>query len=283
MSNSATIRRKKRRRHPGDLAPATRVAAGVVYLVLFLPLFIIIALSFNSDRYGNLPFHFTVHWYRVLTADEALLHATWISLVLSVAVAVFCVIVGVAASIWQADGGRSAPRNSLSGLLLIALTLPWLILGLGMLMVFNALGIGRSMVAMFLGLSAISLPYVVFIVTARLKSISSSLTDAARSLGATPRAAMVRVTLPLAGPAIASAALMAFMVAFNNFLIQYFLAPFGQDTLPLRIYNLVKVGYTPDLNALATYIVLATIAIVVALNVFGLRQALRIGDDDVSD
>ena len=272
--------KRRHHKHPGELAAPARIAAVIVYLLLFAPLLIIIALSFNTDRYGSLPFHFTFHWYRVLASDSSLLHATWISVALSVAVAAFCVLIGVAASIWQASAGPGAPRGTLNGLLLAALTVPWLILGLGMLMVFNAVGIGRSMVAMFLGLSAISLPYVVFIVTARLKSISPSLAEAARSLGASPRTAWTKVTLPLAGPAIASAALMAFMVSFNNFLIQYFLAPFGQDTLPLRIYNLVKVGYTPDLNALATYIVVATIGIVAALNILGLRQALQMGEAD---
>lgn len=275
MAKIVTVPRR-RRKHPGDQSIMSRAVAVVVYLILFVPLLIIIALSFNTDQYGNLPFHFTLKWYQALSSDSALLGATWVSLIMSLAVAAFSVIIGVAASVWQAASGASAPRATLSGLLLAALTIPWLILGLGMLMVFNSIGVGRSMLAMFLGLCAVSLPYVVFIVTARLRSISNSLTEAARSLGARPFQALLRVTLPLAGPAIASAALMAFMVSFNNFLIQYFLAPFGQDTLPLHIYNLVKVGYTPDLNALATYIVGATILIVAALNMFGLRQSLQL-------
>lgn len=283
MDESTKTSQRRRRTHPGDLSGWARIAAVIVYLILFVPLLIIIALSFNADQYGNLPFHFTFSWYTALFKDSPLLDATWVSVVMSLAVAAFSVVIGVAASIWQATSGSSKPRQTLNGLLLAALTIPWLILGLGMLLVFNAIGLGRSMLAMFLGLSAVSLPYVVFIVTARLRSISESLTEAARSLGARPIQALIKVTLPLAGPAIASAALMAFMVSFNNFLIQYFLAPFGQDTLPLHIYNLVKVGYTPDLNALATFIVAATIIVVAALNMFGLRQALQLTGSDDSD
>jgi ABC-type spermidine/putrescine transport system permease subunit II len=161
--------------------------------------------------------------------------------------------------------------------LLSALTVPWLVLGVAMLLVVNAIGLGRSMLSIYLGLTAITMPYVTFLVVNRMRGIDPNLEEAARSLGASPVRAFMRVTLPLTMPAIAGGGLIAFMVAFNNFLIQYFLAPFGVQTLPLEIYTLIRVGYQPDLNALATLIVIATVTLALALDRFGVDQRQLVG------
>jgi ABC-type spermidine/putrescine transport system permease subunit II len=157
--------------------------------------------------------------------------------------------------------------------LLSAITVPWLILGLAMLLVVNAIGLGRSLFSIYLGLLATTLPYVVFIVAARLNALDPDLDHAARSLGARPVASFLRISAPLILPSILSGTLISFMVSFNNFLIQYFLAPFGVQTLPLKIYTLIRVGYLPDLNALATLIVGITCLLIAVLHRLGLRNA----------
>ncbi len=266
-------RRLRRGSAAGEAGPVLRLMLFLTLLVLFTPLVVIVLLSFNQSQYGTLPFHFTLDWYRTLFVDGSLLAPTWLSIKLSFYVAATTTVIGTASAIWLARRASRIPSLVTNGLLLSALTVPWLILGVGMLLVVNAAGLGRGYFPTFLGLCAITLPYVVLTVTAGVAGISTDLEDAARSLGARPIRAYWHVVVPLVLPSIAGGAMLAFMVSFNNFLIQYFLVPFGVQTLPLRIYTLVRVGYTPDLNALATLIVAVTVLIVVVLGRLGFSRA----------
>lgn len=251
----------------------------LMMVILFVPLAIIILLSFNASPYGTFPFSGTFKWYRALLNDSGLLGPTFLSVELSVGVALSSALFGTMAAVWLEWRASRLGAAALRTALLAAITVPWLILGLAMLLVVNAIGLGRSLLSIYLGLVATTLPYVVFIVAARLQALDKDLHHAARSLGASPLNSFMRVSLPMLLPAVLGGTLMAFMVSFNNFLIQYFLAPFGVQTLPLKIYTLIRVGYLPDLNALAAIIVAITFVIILALYRLGLRNAGLPGGD----
>lgn len=255
------------------ISPAMVAVLATSLAILFVPLLIIILLSFNTSPYGTLPFHGTLQWYGALFTNSGLLGPTWLSLRLSFLVAISAAILGTMAAIWLDRRASRIGAAVFRAALLSAITVPWLILGLAMLLVMNAIGLGRSLLAIYLGLLATTLPYVVFIVAARLRTLDRDLDHAARSLGASAPVTFIRISIPLILPAILSGTLISFMVSFNNFLIQYFLAPFGVQTLPLKIYTLIRVGYLPDLNALATLIVSATCVIILLLHRLGLRNA----------
>ena len=261
------------------ISPAMATVLGASLVILFVPLVIIILLSFNTSPYGTLPFVGTLTWYEALFTSSGLLGPTWLSLELSFLVAISAAVFGTMAAIWLDRRASRLGGTIFRVALLAAITVPWLILGLAMLLVMNAIGLGRSLFAIYLGLLATTLPYVVFIVAARLHTLDPDLDHAARSLGASPLTTFLRISVPLILPAILSGTLISFMVSFNNFLIQYFLAPFGVQTLPLKIYTLIRVGYLPDLNALATIIVAATCILILLLHRLGLRNAgLPAGD-----
>jgi ABC-type spermidine/putrescine transport system permease subunit II len=264
-------------RDAGEMTRWMKLALGLTLFVLFAPLAVIIVLSFNASQFGTLPFHFTLHWYDALFHKSNLISPTGLSVRVSLEVAVTSVVTGTLAGVWLTRRAGRIGAAALTGVLLSALTVPWLVLGVAMLLVVNAIGLGRSMFSIYLGLTAITMPYVTFLVVNRLRGIDPNLEQAARSLGASPIKAFLRVTLPLTMPAIVGGGLIAFMVAFNNFLIQYFLAPFGVQTLPLEIYTLIRVGYQPDLNALATLIVLATVTLALLLDRFGVDQRQLVG------
>ena len=260
-----------------DLAPALvhpprrkvmphvlRVWLVLVLVFCFSPLAIVAILSFNRSPYGTLPFEFTIKWYRQLFTEQALLTATWRNVVLSAGVGLSAAILGTPLALWLRRAPRilSLPvRTALMG----AITIPWLLLAVGMLVVLRQIGFGRGLTAMYLGCLAVSLPYVVFMVQTRLDSLDPALEHAAQSLGARPFAVFLRVTLPMIASAVAAGGFMAFITCFNNFVIQYFTAPIGYRTLPLEIYTMVKMGYKPDINALGTILVVISIALVVAL------------------
>jgi len=264
---------ERRLRDAEELSPIMLGTLWLVLAILFLPLAIIILLSFNTSPYGTFPFAGTLKWYAALFSDSGLLGPAWLSVELSAAVALSAGVFGTMAAVWLDRRASRLGGTLLRLALLAAITVPWLILGLSMLLVVNAIGLGRSLFSIYLGLLATTLPYVVFIVAARLHALDRDLDFAARSLGAGPIGSFLRVSVPLILPSILSGILMAFMVSFNNFLIQYFLAPFGVQTLPLKIYTLIRVGYLPDLNALATLIVGITCLLILALHRLGLRNA----------
>jgi ABC-type spermidine/putrescine transport system permease subunit II len=257
-----------------------RGVLAATFAVLFAPLIVVVVLSFNASRFGTLPFEFSLRWYGELFASDALFRSTARSLQLAGTAAVICAVLGTMVAIWMS---RYAKRlvPAMNGALLSAVTIPWLILGIAMLTVFNAIGLGRSWTAMVLGSVATSLPYQVFIVVARLGSLDPALEDAARSLGASMMRTHRSITIPLLAPAILGGSLMAFTITFNNFVIQYFLAPFGIRTLPLEIFTLVRAGYRPDINALATIVLGATVVLILALQwtVGGVQRAIQPSED----
>ncbi len=242
--------------------------------VVYTPVLVVMVLSFNASRYGTLPFAFTAEWYVALAGNDALISATGRSLVLSTSVAAVAAALGTALALWMVRFARSG-ATLFTALLTTAITIPWLILAVAMLLVANAVGVGRGLPLLFLGSLAVAMPYVVLVVVARLQGLGTELEQAARSLGARPLTAFRLVTLPLIGKSVLSGTLLAFIITFNNFPIHFFLAPFGFNTLPMEIYTFVLSGYDPDINALATVL----ISVAVGLGLVLLAVARRRGGD----
>ncbi len=242
--------------------------------VVYTPVLVVMVLSFNASRYGTLPFAFTTEWYVALAGNDALISATGRSLVLSTSVAAVAAALGTALALWMVRFARSG-ATVFTALLTTAITIPWLILAVAMLLVANAVGVGRGLPLLFLGSLAVAMPYVVLVVVARLQGLGTELEQAARSLGARPLTAFRLVTLPLIGKSVLSGTLLAFIITFNNFPIHFFLAPFGFNTLPMEIYTFVLSGYDPDINALATVL----ISVAVGLGLVLLAVARRRGGD----
>jgi ABC-type spermidine/putrescine transport system permease subunit II len=235
-----------------------------IVLLLLAPLGIIILMSFNSSLYGTFPIHWSTEWYTSLVHQSALLSATWLSLELSAEVAIASAVIGSMLAIWMVRFGRRLVPV-VQGILVTTMTVPWLILGISMDVVLDAAGLERTYFTLFLANLAVLLPFSAILVAARLASLDPSLEEAAGSLGARPTSVIMRITAPQLAPAIIGATIIAFVFCFNNFVIQYFLVPFGVQTLPLEIYDSVKQGYSPVINALGTVIVAITIVVLVAL------------------
>ncbi len=239
-----------------------------VYVLLFCPLAVIILVSFNRTDYGMLPFRFTFDWYQYLFTKSELFPATWLSLKLATSVALGSVVVGTVTAL----GLQSIPHRLSKRFETIAqlpIVIPWLVQGIALLLLFNFCGIGRSYASLYLGNFIVVLPYVLMMVAGRFAEADRTPEDAARMLGARPMRIFFDVTLPMLFPGILSGALMSFMVCFNAFCMQYYLAPFGVRTLPLEIFTLVRVGYKSDMNALATLLVVLSAILVLALNRLG--------------
>ncbi|HEX7198723.1 MAG TPA: ABC transporter permease subunit, partial [Dongiaceae bacterium] len=172
-------------------------------------------------------------------------------------------------SLTFADGeffGLLGPSGSgkttlLQILLFPPITIPWLIIGTSMLVLFFRVGIGRGLHSLLLGHVALSIPYVVVVVGARLKTFGPVYEEAAATLGATPWQRFWRISAPLMAPGVIAAALFAFAVSFDQFVISYFLAPPGWTTLPVEIYSAIRKGFTPEINAISSIIIFVSMGL----------------------
>jgi spermidine/putrescine transport system permease protein len=227
---------------------------GLILIFLYLPIVVLAMMSVNESVLYELPVHFTFKWYDELAGNERLITASLNSLWLALVNTVIATVLGTMAAFAFARY-RFRGRTIMQLLLFPPITIPWLIIGTSMLIMFFWTGIGRGLHAMLLGHVALSLPYVIVVVGARLASFGPELEEAAASLGATPLQRFLRISVPVMAPGMVAASLFAFAVSFDQFVISYFLAPPGVSTLPVEIYSAIRKGFTPEVNAISTIVI----------------------------
>jgi ABC-type spermidine/putrescine transport system permease subunit II len=236
-----------------------RIYLLLILVFLYLPIVVMMAMGFNESSLYELPFHFSTKWYSALSGNAQLITSGINSVVIAVITAVVATVLGTMASVALAR--RTFKGKTLLQLLLLPpIAIPWLITGTAMLVFFFWTGIGRGMHALIIGHVALAIPYVVLVVGTGFQTIRADLEEAAMSLGSTPVHAFFAVTLPLLAPSIVGAALFAFAVSLDQFVISYFLATPGYTTLPVQIYSAIRKGFTPEINAISTILLLGSMA-----------------------
>ncbi|MEM0907166.1 MAG: ABC transporter permease [Pseudomonadota bacterium] len=233
---------------------------GALLVFLYAPIVVMAVFSFNASQFYVLPVEWSSTWYTALWQNERLIDASINSLLVALITTVIAGTLGTLAAIGL-HRHNFRGKAVLQALLLPPIAIPWLITGTAMLVFFFWSGIGRGLHAMVLGHVALALPYVVIVVSARLRGFNPELEEAARTLGASPFQILRRVTLPYLAPAIVAAALFAFAVSFDQFVISYFLAVPGVSTLPVEIYSAIRKGFTPEINAISTIVIVLSMTL----------------------
>jgi putrescine transport system permease protein len=241
------------------------------FAFLYIPILSVIVYSFNESKLVTVWGGLSTKWYGVLFRDHEMLDAAWLSLRIAAVAATCAVIVGTFAGMSLARFGRFRGRTLLGGMVTAPLVMPEVITGLSLLLLFSALatsGIitgygGFSTVA--IAHTTLTLSYVTVIVQSRLSSLDESLEEAAMDLGARPYKVFLVITLPIIAPAIISGWLLAFTLSLDDLVIAYFTTGPQTRTLPIMIFSKVRLGVTPEINALATLMVgTVTIFVIVA-------------------
>jgi putrescine transport system permease protein len=260
---------------------------GLVFL--YVPILSMIIFSFNSSRLvtvwdaAHSP---TLKWYVALAANEQVLRAAWLSIRIALIASTGAVILGTLAGVALARFGAFRGRLLLAGMITAPIVMPEVITGLSLLLLFVALqqliGWPRGVGAVTITLSHITfcMAYVTVVVQSRLAGMDVSLEEAAMDLGARPGRVFFRITLPLILPAIASGWLLAFTLSWDDLVITQFVAGPGSSTLPMVIFSKVRFGVTPDINALATILVLI-VATGIAASTVWMRYQQRRRERDV--
>ena len=242
---------------------------GLVLLVMYLPIAVVIVYSFNANT-ARIPIDFTgwtTDWYAKLFEGRS---GFGDALLLSVRVALWAVVIscviGTLGAIGMArrvEGKSSRLDTAMESLMSLPIMIPEIILGLAFMVVFNAMGIRGN--DLRLVLAHFCIPYVFLNVKSRLVGMDPALFDAARDLGASPARVVRDITLPLCRPAIMSGAFLALAMSLDDFVISFFVYGAGEGTLPIKIYSRVKVGVSPQVNALCT-LIMGVVFIAVALS-----------------
>jgi spermidine/putrescine transport system permease protein len=229
----------------------------LVLVFLYVPIVVMAVLSFNASPLYALPLEFDLVWYRALAGNAKLidagLHSVGIAIVNTIIATALGTMAALAFARYQFRG-----KTILQLLLFPPVAIPWLVIGTAMLVFFYWIDIKRGLLAILLGHVALSLPYVIVVVGARLATFPRTMEEAAATLGATPWQTFRRVTAPLLAPGVMGGGLFAFAVSFDQFVISYFLAPPGVTTLPVEIYGAIRKGFTPEINAISTIIIVVS-------------------------
>ncbi len=235
-------------------------AALAVYAFLYLPLTIVVVYSFNDSRLNAEWVGFTWHWYEVLLHDEEMLLAAGNSLFIAFVSSLVATLLGTMAGIAM----HRYRLRSLTFMVLTPVAMPEILLGVSLLLFFiQVLNLTLGMLSIILAHITFSIGFVAVIVRARLAGMDENLFEAARDLGASPWETFRYVTFPLILPAVVAGGLMAFTLSIDDFVITFFTAGVGVQTLPLRIYSMIKIAVTPEVNAVSTLLMLLTLTMIV--------------------
>ena len=233
----------------------------MVMLFLYLPVVILIGLSFNASTLGVAWKGFTFQWYQKLVTDPSILDAAMNSVIIAGMSTGLALILGVGTAIGM-EKCQGVQMPWVNMVMVLPLVIPEILLGVALLMVFVVCRIPLGFGTIIIGHMVFNLPLTVVIVRARLRKLDPAWEDAARDLGATSWDVLTRITLPLLRPAICGAALLGFTVSLDDFVVTFFVAGPGSTTLPLKVFSMIKTGITPEINALSAVMVVVSMVCV---------------------
>ncbi|MGV6850031.1 MAG: ABC transporter permease [Marinibacterium sp.] len=246
-------------------SPVNVVSLTLGFAFLYLPMLLLIVYSFNESRLVTVWAGFSTKWYGELARNEAFLDAAWVTLRVAFLSSTLATILGTMAAHVLVREGRFFGRTLFSGMIYAPLVMPEVITGLSLLLLFIGIGMDRGILTIVLAHTTFSMCYVSVVVSARLVSFDRSLEEAALDLGATPGEAFRLVTLPIIAPAVISGWLLAFTLSLDDLVIASFTSGPASTTLPIKIFSSVRLGVTPEINALSTIMIaLVTVGVIIA-------------------
>jgi putrescine transport system permease protein len=253
------------------------------FVFLYAPIALLILFSFNSGRLVTVWSGFSTRWYGELLRNEQILDAALVSLQIGAINATVATILGTLTAFAMNRFGNFRGRTLFTGLSTAPLVMPDVITGLAMLLLFVGLGWARGMSTITIAHITFSLAFVAVIVRARIASLDMSLEEAAMDLGARPLKTFMVIVVPLLAPALVSGWLLAFTLSLDDLVIASFVSGPGASTLPMVVFSKVRLGVSPEINALGTIIVLVvTICILIAAAIFQRQERIRAADDQLA-
>ena len=252
---------------------ATSLTLGFAFL--YLPMIILVIYSFNASKLVTVWAGFSTRWYGELLQNEAFLDAAWVTLKVATMSSTLAAILGPMAAYVIVRGGRFMGRTLFSGMIYAPLVMPEVITGLSLLLLFISIGLDRGVFTIVLAHTTFSMCYVSVVVSSRLVTFDRSLEEAALDLGCSPFDAFFSVTLPIIAPAVISGWLLAFTLSLDDLVIASFVSGPSSTTLPIKIFSAVRLGVSPEINALSTIMISIVTVGVISASLISKRSITR--------
>jgi putrescine transport system permease protein len=243
------------------------------FAFLYLPIVLLVIYSFNASRLVTVWGGFSTRWYGQLLRNDAILDAAWVTIRLGLISATIATVLGTLAAIVLVRRGRFFGRTLFSGMVFAPLVMPEVITGLSLLLLFVAIDFDRGFWTVTLAHVTFAMCFVAVVVQSRLITFDQSLEEAALDLGAPPVKAFFLVTLPIIFPAVLAGWMLAFTLSLDDLVIASFTTGPGATTLPMRIYSQVRLGVTPEINAVSTIMIAVVTVGVLATTIIGKVRA----------
>jgi spermidine/putrescine transport system permease protein len=238
--------------------PGLTPAAMIFFAYLYVPIAILFVLSFNRNSTVTVWTGFTLDWYYVVLSNQDILQAAQNSLVIAASSAISATVVATAAAVGMSRA-RFLGKDLVNGIVALPLIVPEIVTAVATLLFFATVGIQLGLMTVILAHTVFCIPFAYLPIQARLADMDPALSEAAADLYATPWEAFRQVTLPLLWPGILSGMVLAFIISLDDFVITFFVAGAGATTLPVYIYGMVRIGITPEVNAISTLMILVSV------------------------
>ena len=257
---------------------ATSLTLGFAFL--YLPMIILVIYSFNESRLVTVWAGFSTKWYGELFQNEEFLDAAWVTIKVAFFSSTLATILGTMAAQVLVRGGRFRGRTLFSGMIYAPLVMPEVITGLSLLLLFIGIGLDRGVFTVVLAHTTFAMAFVAVVVSSRLASFDQSLEEAALDLGASPFQSFILVTLPIIAPAVISGWLLAFTLSLDDLVIASFTTGPGATTLPIKVFSAVRLGVSPEINALSTIMIAIVTVGVITASLISKRASIRQARDE---
>ncbi|CAN0653898.1 putrescine ABC transporter membrane subunit PotI [Nitratireductor aquimarinus] len=245
------------------------------FAFLYLPIVLLVVYSFNESRLVTVWSGFSTKWYVELFSNRSLMDAAWVTARVAFLSATVATVLGTMGAIALTRYTRFRGRLLFSGMVFAPLVMPEVITGLSLLLLFVAINFDRGFFTVTIAHITFSMCFVAVVVQSRLMSFDQSLEEAALDLGATPLKAFFQVTLPVIMPAVVSGWMLAFTLSLDDLVIASFTSGPGATTLPMKIYSQVRLGVTPEINAVCTILIGIVATGVIIASVITKRQEVQ--------
>lgn len=250
---------------------------GLVFFFLYLPIIILVVFSFNTSKMNIIFEGFTFKWYQTLFHNRDLLEAFINTMIIAVTSTAISTIIGTIGAVGL-NKYNFFGKSLVDKLIYIPIVIPEIVLGISLLSMYTLLKLELGMFTLILSHIAFSIPFVIVSVRSTLSPLIKTYEEAAADLGANSLTTFLKITLPSIMPGVISGATLAFTLSMDDVVISYFTAGPSSNTLPLKIYSIIKTGITPDVNALSTIMLFATIII---LTTSAMYQSRKIASGEV--
>ena len=253
------------------------------FAFLYLPIVLLVIFSFNESKLVTVWGGFSTKWYGELFRNQGLMDAAWVTLRVGLISATVATVLGTLAALTLTRYTRFRGRILFSGMVFAPLVMPEVITGLSLLLLFVAIGLDRGFLTVTLAHITFSMCFVAVVVQSRLMTFDRSLEEAAMDLGAPPVKTFFQVTLPVIAPAIVSGWMLAFTLSLDDLVIASFTSGPGATTLPMKIYSQVRLGVTPEINAVCTLLIgVVALGVIVASLANKRREVQRQRDEQAA-